>query len=256
MEEAKLEKLLIEYIDGDLNEEEKLALEDEFARNPDTLKKYHELKEIIGLMDNASMLEPPSRMTATFNELLENETTASRRGKVIHIQPWVGKAAAAIALLIAGVIGGIIYSNYTNKQTQVAAVHKEKQRIGKVVSMISDSQSAGQRILGVKEALEEEQLNRELVAVLARTLNEDPNINVRMAALQGLRKYYRQPEVKRILLSSLSNQKDPLIQVALIHILVEMDEKDAVDQLRKLAEDQEVIKEVKDEAQMGLLVLS
>jgi HEAT repeat protein len=95
-----------------------------------------------------------------------------------------------------------------------------------------------------------------LLKVLIQTLNEDPNVNVRMAALDGLRKFYQEPLVRKALIGSLAIQKDPVIQIYLIQILVEMKDKAAVQPLKQIIENEELIPAVKDEANMGILVLS
>ena len=60
--------------------------------------------------------------------------------------------------------------------------------------------------------------DEEVIEVLVKTLNEDPNSNVRMASLDALSKFYAQPNVKKALLESMKFQKDPVVQIALIQL--------------------------------------
>jgi HEAT repeat protein len=95
-----------------------------------------------------------------------------------------------------------------------------------------------------------------VVTALVRTMNEDPNTNVRMAALDALSKFYEEPAVRKALIRSLEKQKDPIVQIALIQLLVRMKEKGVVNDLKRIVDDNEVLTPVKDEAYTGILKLS
>ena len=87
-------------------------------------------------------------------------------------------------------------------------------------------------------------------------MEEDPNTNVRLTALEALGKFYQQEHVRRALVTSLTTQKDPVVQIALIRLLVQMKEKQIVNDLEKITRDGQVMKAVKDEAYSGILKLS
>ena len=87
-------------------------------------------------------------------------------------------------------------------------------------------------------------------------MNEDPNTNVRLAALDALSKFHQQEYVRTALINSLAKQKDPVVQISLIRLMVEMKEKSVIKELNRITKDKEMIKAVKDEAYSGLLKLS
>lgn len=58
-----------------------------------------------------------------------------------------------------------------------------------MVAMIDNQQSASQRMVGVSVAYELKTADDQIVNVLVRTMNEDPNTNVRLAALEALGKF-------------------------------------------------------------------
>jgi hypothetical protein len=256
MEQQKLESLLIDYIDGKLNSVEKHYVEQELLKNPKSFKLYEELKEVIQLMNRKNAIEPSENLKQSFAELLEEEIKAAKKGKVIQLNPWWYRAAAAVALLVVGVSLGLGISSYNQRQRQLAEIKADREKTTQLVSMISNDQSAGQRILGVKAAAEHKKMNDEILTALIKTLDEDPNTNVRMAALEGLRRFYNEKPVRDALILSLTKQTDPVIQIALIQVLVEMKEKGAVKSLQNIIDNEELIPAVKDEAQMGVLILS
>jgi len=57
MEKEKLESLLIDYIDGNLNDAERAMVEKEL-QNEGTAKLYRQLKEVMDLMANSKVSVP------------------------------------------------------------------------------------------------------------------------------------------------------------------------------------------------------
>jgi hypothetical protein len=255
MDQEKLESLLIDYIDGKLNSVDKHYVEQELLRNPKSFKLYEELKEVIHLINRRSVAEPSSNLKANFSTMLEAEIKSAKKDKVIQLNPWWYRVAAAVALLVVGLGLGFWISANNQRKAEIARINAQKERVQHLVSMINDTQSPAQRLRGVRAA-EEENVTNDIIAVLVKTLNEDENTNVRMAALDALRKFYQEPVVRKALISSLPKQTDPVIQIALIQVLVEMKEKGALKSLQQIIDKEELIPAVKDEAQMGVLVLS
>jgi hypothetical protein len=79
---------------------------------------------------------------------------------------------------------------------------------------------------------------------------------VRMAALDALSKFHEEPNVRKELVHSLSVQKDPVVQIALIQLLVTIKEKSVVRDLERMTKDKNMMKAVKDEAYSGIMKLS
>jgi HEAT repeat protein len=66
-------------------------------------------------------------------------------------------------------------------------------------------------------------------------VNHDSNVNVRLSAVEAIAtKFAKNPEVQRALVDSIPMQDSALVQVALIDLLVQLNDKDAVPALRKL----------------------
>lgn len=257
MDNEKFEMQLIDYIDGKLTEAEKHEVEQELMRNNKAYKLYEQLKEVMKAMDHAKNLEPSHRLKQQFDQFLTTEMTASRKTKVIFIQPVFYRIAAAVALLIVG--GGIgFWISKQNDHNQEITMLEKEMKATKVhmMTLIGNQQSASQRIQGVNVALSIETADDEVVMALAKRLNEDPNTNVRLAALEALSKFHEEPLVRKVLIDGLSNQKDPVVQIALIQLMVEMKEKGVMKDLKKIVDDEQTMKAVKDEAYTGILELS
>ncbi|HEY9044261.1 MAG TPA: HEAT repeat domain-containing protein [Ohtaekwangia sp.] len=257
MNKETLETLLIDYIDGRLTREERFQVEQELVKNPEAYKLYEQLKEVIHAMERSSRLEPSAALSTSFDKLLKDEIAASKKTKVIFLRPAFYRVAAAIALLVIGAGAGYWISKYQRQQEEIAVIQKQMQETKLLLmSMLDNENSASQRVLGATVALKLDKTDQEIINALKNALNEDPNTNVRLAALDALNKFNKEPYVRSLLVTSLSSQKDPIVQIALIRILVEIKAKGAVKELERITTDDEVLKEVKDEAHAGLMKLS
>jgi hypothetical protein len=257
MEKEKLESLLIDYIDGKLNDTDKKFIESELMQNPETKKLYEELKVVIKAMEDASALNPPLSLKKSFDTMLKKEMGSSKETKVVFFSPTFYRVAAAVALVVIG--GGLGYwiSKYQAQQEDIAKIKNELQATKNIMmALIQNDESASQRIQGVNVAMTIEKADDQVVKALIKAMNQDPNTNVRLAALDALSKFYFEPVVKKELIESLSTQDDPVVQIALIQLMVKMNEKKIMNDLKRIIDDADAIKPVKDEAYTGIMKLS
>jgi hypothetical protein len=254
--DEKLESQLIDYIDGKLSEAERKAVEQELMQNKEAFKVYEQLKHVIQSMNKAATLNPSPKLKQGFDQLLQSEI-ASRKSATIFFQPGFYRVAAAVALLIIGGGIGFWISKQNDQQLEIAQIKKEMQATKlMMMAMIDNNQSASQRILGVNVALTIENADDEVVKALAERMNEDPNTNVRLAALEALSKFHQEAHVRKILIQSLSSQKDPMVQIALIQLMIQIKEKAVINDLKRIVDDDGTMDAVKDEAYSGIMKLS
>ncbi len=165
--------------------------------------------------------------------------------------------AAGIVLLLGVFWAGAYYRQLqgANHNPEVAALRQEVQEMKKV---LADNGSAGysasERIQVVSQEFDPGE-DREVISVLISTMNSDPNVNVRLAASEALYKLKNDQQVRTALVRSLLLQSDPLMQIALINMLVEMKEQKAVDQLQKLVQEKDLLPIVRNKAQEGIGIL-
>jgi HEAT repeat protein len=261
MEQQKLESLLIDYIDNKLNSADRAQVEQELARNAEAYKLYEELKEVMGVIDSAGRMEPSAKLKANFESMLKHELAAAASRKTVLFRPAFYRVAAAVALLIIG--GGVGFFISKRHDAELALVKAQLEENKKVMeatremmAKLANDQSASQRIQGVNVSIRMEKAGDDIVRALVKTMNEDPNTNVRLAALGALGRFSHEPGVKAMLVASLARQKDPVVQISLIQLLVQMKEKSVVDDLKKIVDDENSMQAVKDEAYSGILRLS
>jgi hypothetical protein len=122
-------------------------------------------------------------------------------------------------------------------------------------SRLNDMGSPSHRLSAAAQVLNMKSTDKDIVDALVKTMNTDPNTNVRLAALESLSKFHRESYVRRQLLAALEKQKDPVVQIELIQLLTRMKETSILKQLDKITEDENAIKAVKDNAYSGIFTL-
>jgi HEAT repeats len=257
MDKEKLEGLIIDYIDGRLSKEQCVQLEQELAQNNDARKLYEQMREVMQVMDRSENIEPSSALKNNFEKVLQKEMRVQDAAKTIRFSPVFYRVAAAIALVLSGVAIGYWINKNQRHEEELLVLKKQMEEVkSMVISKLDNQQSASQRMIGVSVALDMDKPDDEIVSALIHTMNEDGNTNVRLAALEALGKFYHQQHVREALIQSLKKQTDPVVQIALIRLMVEMKEKDSLKELQRISNDDEVLPAVKDEAHAGIIRLS
>lgn len=116
-------------------------------------------------------------------------------------------------------------------------------------------QSAASRIHAIATVSRLKNNGNKVVDALVHILDNDPNTNVRLAALDGLTRFYKEPYVRKKLVASLKKQQDPLVQIHLIDWLTWMRELSILPDLERMANDENTNETVKDVAWSGILQL-
>jgi predicted Zn-ribbon and HTH transcriptional regulator len=257
MEREKLESMLIDYIDGLLNEQDRQLVEAELEQREDVRTLYNQLKEVMDKMSAASQLEPGEALKGGFDHFLMQEIAKKPEAKSISMIPMFYRIAATVILLmVVGVTAYWIRRDLQN-QERIAKMERELEETKRqMMGFLNNEFSASQRIQGVSVAYKISNPDDEIVNALVSTLNNDPNTNVRLAALDALSQFTTESQVRKELIKSLSTQKDPVIQIALIQLMVNVKEKGVLKQLEKITKDTKAMKAVRDEAYSGIFKLS
>ncbi len=147
----------------------------------------------------------------------------------------LGAAAWSAALIAISVYAGLQVagskSHFQDLQAMQSELASMKQLV--VLSMLQQ-QSASARLEGVTWSTRDQQLDPQVLSALLHTLHYDASVDVRLAALDALSRHGRQPQVHKAVLDSLQLQQSPLVQVALIDLLLEWRDPDAAQRLHAL----------------------
>jgi HEAT repeat protein len=83
-------------------------------------------------------------------------------------------------------------------------------------------------------------------------LNYDSNVDVRLAAIDALSRFAADPDVRSGLVKSLPIQKSPLVQISLIDLLVQLQERQSIEVLKRIADDAGQNQQVCQRAERGV----
>lgn len=251
-----IESKLIDYIDGKLDEKERVAVEREMAQNEEAIKLYEQLLKIIQEMERVQDVKPSQSLQQNFEKMLAEEMQQAK-GSQFFFQPLALRIAAGVVFVLLGIgIGFWLNSSYQQKREIARLRHEMDSTKQAMMGMLTNQQSASQRMVGATVAYQLVKADDEIVNALVKAMNEDPNTNVRLAALEALGKFKHEANVRKVLIGSLAKQHDPVVQISLIQMMVDMKEKSIIGELEKLTQQKEILKAVKDEAYTGILKLS
>jgi hypothetical protein len=165
------------------------------------------------------------------------------------------RLALAFALLVVGFIGGYRFQQPTpNNDVQQLTMQVEGLKEMMMISLL-EKESATERLKAVSLTQEINGPSKKVTEALLKTLNADPNVNVRLASLDALQGYSNLPHVREGLVRSIATQQSPLVQMALAELMVAIQEKSSVNELKKVLDQKNTAKEVKEKIQKSIDVL-
>ena len=262
----EVEGKIIDYLDNKLDEKGNLEIEKHLETCERCLDELRDIQQVMQLIANEEQAEPDDSLRINFYHMLHSEIKKTKGGRPA-VTPassatWYNRGiyriAAGFALLISGILTGIMINSgiNNNSQVQLGQLQSEVTAMKKAAmfTMLRD-ESSSYRIQAVNYADEIETPDEKGIEALVKTLNHDKNVNVRMAAAYALAKYAGQQAVCDSLVQSLPLQSDPILQVTLINILVERREKSALKPIQQIITDQNTLKEVKNVAENGVKLL-
>jgi anti-sigma factor RsiW len=168
---------------------------------------------------------------------------------------WQGWAWSA-ALLIAGLGAGQWLGQRERGRADLAGLQDEVHHMRQLVTLsLLEQQSASERLRGVDYSSRVDQSDTQVLGALLHAVNHDPNVNVRLAAVDALRKFAGNPAVRGTLDQALVKQESPLVQLALIDFIVDTRDKTALPSLAALERNPVADKNVKEKALWGLTQL-
>lgn len=254
MDKKQFEKLKTDYILGKLNDEQLNAVEEFLTHNPKLIKELDEFKNLMDFEDIKIPESTEEKMDARFYQFLNQEKAKTNKESFIDklaslfsANRWQGKLAYGMALLAVGffVGKGLNYDSLTTNQDAIYANAETEKVRSQLVMELIEQPSANKRLKAVNEASKLNDVTEQVIKALFITLNNDDNVNVRLAAIESLMRYSDKPIVRQGLIKSITNQDSPLVQVALADVMVSLQDKNAIDPLKELLNQPDVNSAVK-----------
>lgn len=263
----EVDVLMIDYLDNKLEPEQVRQIEKHLETCERCLDGLKNTQSLLQMMSGEEMEKPDESLRINFYHMLhgeikrneENKTAPAKEASVHWYERNIYRIAAGVALLIAGTfIGMIIYSGFSGsgQAKELSQLKSEVTELRKTAmfTMLKDV-SPSNRLQAVDYANSIDFPDENIVNAIVKTLNNDKNVNVRMAAAYALTKFTGVQSVRDSLVKSLSIQTDPIMQVTLINILVELREKNALKPIEQIISSDKTMQEVKKVAENGVKML-
>lgn len=274
---TRVQDSFIDYQDGSLPADESAQLRAHLANCPTCQREWAALQEMTRKLDALPAVEPGPRLRENFYAMLETHQReadapspfALARGRLdrffaalLPAQPAL-QFAFALALLLGGLFAGqhylakpVVVLPDESAKAELAALKAQVNSMGQLVTWsLLQQQSTGDRLQAVLAKMDLKSPDRKVLTDLVGALAFDPSINVRLSAVEALAQHADDTLVRAGVLSVLTRERAPLVQVAMIELLAGARDPAAQPVFEKLSRDEAADKNVRDAARRALAVL-
>ncbi len=255
-----VEENIVAFIEDDMEPRLSAEVKDHIETCDSCRKLMDETKSMLKVFGEVAPHKPSGKVRQGFLELLEEEKNLQRftiGKKETKEFPWktAFQIAASILLLIGGYTMGSFHKASKSNVEIAKLIDETSQLKQDMMLAMLDNRSASKRIQAVNYTEDIAMPDSDVMEALIDRMHFDGNVNVRLAAVEALSKYSKNEKVKNAFIKSLTNEKNPNIQIAVIQFLVEVQEKRARVPMQKLLEHSETPSFVKDQVNDGLITL-
>lgn len=256
-------ELLPGYIEESLTKDELNEVESHLSNCKSCKDELDKMNRIEGMLSQVKEEETPKHLDIAFQKMLEDEKRANKLSisdrinqKHISLSNLI-RVAAGLLLLVSGGFIGYYIRPVGGSSDEVSSMKQEMVEMKNLVILsLIKQESASERIKAVSYIKEISKPDPKLIETLFNTLNNDRNVNVRLAAAQALSRYKDNRDIAKGIVKSLELQTEPLVQIMLINLAVETGDNDVTPELNKMLQRSDLRDEVKLYAKKGIKSLS
>lgn len=248
-----IEHLIADYSGNNLDRASKTIVEEHIKSCASCTKTHREFIHLIDTIKQVQEEVPDTDLELAFNDMLAQEKAVLNHAKSVVFKPKnngfksILKVAAALVLMIASYLFGSYKSN-TSQTNEIAALRLENTEMQTIATLsLMENESASKRLQAVSYAKAFAKPDNEILSVLISKMNYDKHTNVRLAAANALAKFAENTKVRNALINALETEGNANMQIELIQILVDIEEKRAIPTMKKLLQDKATPSYMKDQ---------
>lgn len=265
------EEKLIGLLNNELTPAEQALLEKHLAECPGCREELAGLRQLWQMMSEVETPEPSAHMQVKFQAMLKTykdsveeqkpgvwTSITNQLSRLWSWQPRWPMAYSLVIILIGFGLGYLLfYSGKGSKQDQqlqalTTQVHELKQTM---MLALLENPSASERIRGVSYTSEIKHADKEVIDALFATLNNDPNVNVRLSTLDALSHLANHAQVREGLITSIVQQDSPIMQLAIADVMLKLQEKRSVKSFQELLKQKDLNPGVRDKIKQTITQL-
>jgi hypothetical protein len=255
--------LMMDCLSGRMSDAERQRFKSLLQDHPEYSQELLELEHMMALCEQhhqQPVPEPSANMDAGFYGMLNEQLAAEQAAVRATARPqqrwdWLSSRLRplgyALSLLA---VGGLIGHNWqlSSERDQLLAEQsmlRDQQVQALTVLAMLDMPSANKRLMAINLAAMNQQPSESLMDAMLTTLKQDNNINVRLEALDTLTSWMDRQDnayLRDGLVAAIDHQQSPMVQIALADLLLRIGERQAVEPLRKLLEQEPLIEPVRN----------
>lgn len=167
------------------------------------------------------------------------------------------RAIIGFGIFVIGMLVGNWITPFQNYRGELSALSTEVSQMREVVMMsLLDDKSATERLKAVNISTDMQSADTKITRALLRTLNNDPNVNVRLAAVEALIKHASAPHVRQGLIASIAKQESPLVVASLADAMLMLQERRSIDEFEQLLDQENLDPSVRTKLNNTIAALS
>lgn len=254
MIDEKYSDLIIDWLDDNLSPERKKELDRLLAEGFIDFGELEELKKLHSDIEQVPVPAPGESMRLSFYQWLSRQHKPVKNRLVDSLAEIFGKIngatvrrmAYAAFILVFGFTAGMLYRANMVRTQEIENLNMEINSMkAMMVLTLLDQSSSFERLKAVSLSSGIDNKDHRVINALFQTLNNDPNVNVRLAALEALSKRGQDPMVRKNLVLSIDKQQSPIIQVAMADVMLSLNDKNSVQKFQQLLKKQDLNKTVR-----------
>lgn len=264
MEQGRKNELVEKYRLQMLSVGEERELEMLIEQGAVELEELGDLAKIHDQVNQLALPEPGSKLDDRFYQMVRQEKKSASWWRpvfswqlIFGAGPVVPRLAGAALLLLLGVaVGYWVRPLAAGESADITHLSREVTDLKEMMMLsLLEKESATDRLKAVSLTEDMDQASQKVTHALIETLNNDSNVNVRLAALEALTPYARAPHVREALVRAIAHQDSPLVQVALAELMAGLQVKSSVKELQKILKDENTPPEIKHKIQESINII-
>ncbi len=246
MIDEKYIDLISAYLDDSISPEERERLNELIDEGKIDILEIKEMEQLYQNLGELPVVEPSEQMSDSFYAMLEAEKGRQTTVPDSQFSEWIKSfftprkarhLGLAICLLLIGMLIGNLFMPFQDYRSEMNELSSEISQMKKVMALsLLEAESSASRLKAVIISSEIPSADERIISVLLKTLNDDPNVNVRLASIYALLNHAENPRVRKGLVQSIAKQESPQVQVALADAMLALQETQSIDELRRLLE--------------------
>lgn len=258
----KNEKLIADYLKGNLGEEDKLKVEELLAKGDIDFIDFRAMEQLHDELDLIQVPEPSQEMGNRFYTMLEEEKQTSRislletlREKLIELLQSVTMPRLAYAFVLL-IVGGFIGTQLNSGDSEIEQLTSEMQNMREMmmVSML-EGPSTTDQLRAVNISAQLPTADEKAVRALLFTLDNNESVNVRVQAVEALSRWGNLPIVQEGMVRSIAKQESDIVIITLADAMVDLGLKNSANEFQRLIDEKDLAGATKRKVENTIAIL-